>query len=405
MPTDHAILAPSAASRWLACTPSARLEEQMPQQDTAYTREGTLAHAVAEEMLKLYLKLDADTVYDSDEFLELMQEEQNRTPFRYIHEDCAQEGLDFLDMAETVYEGYVRIVMEKYLTAKAEDPEAVLLIEQKLKLSEYVPAGFGSSDSIIIWNDTCDVNDLKYGKGLRVDAEDNKQMMLYALGALCGPCELYNIRTVRMSILQPRLNHASTAEMQASGLLDWAKNVLRPAALQAFEGEGRLVTGPHCQFCRAAPRCRALLEKAQAETAKTSAPEMLDISELGDALQAADVLKNWAKKLEEHCLMLALEGTAIPGYKIVEGRSLRTIKDQPAAIGRLLDAGFSAEDVCRPQELKTITDLEKLLRKGAFNDLLGDLVIKPQGKPTLVPQSDKRPEFNTAGEDFKNINI
>ena len=403
MPTDHAILAPSAASRWIKCTPSARLEEQMPNQDTAYTREGTIAHSIGEILLHYYLDIKATAVL---EFEELKQLPWNEIPdLVEAMAECQNEGLNFFEMLETVHEGYVRIVMEKYLAAKAEDPEALLLIEQKFKLSEYVPESFGSSDAVIIWNNTCDVNDLKYGKGLKVEAEGNNQMMLYALGALCGPCELYNITQVQMTILQPRLNHVSSAAMSTAELLDWAKNTLRPAALLAFEGKGELVPGNHCQFCRAAPRCKALLAKAQIVTTADATPEMLEIDQLGEALKAADILKNWVKKLEDYCLKIALEGTEIPGYKIVEGRSLRCIKDQPEALRRLFNAGFNEDDVCKPKEIKTITDLEKLLRKQAFNDILGDLIIKPQGKPTLVPESDKRPVFRNANDDFKNIDL
>lgn len=403
MPTDHAILAPSAASRWLKCAPSARLEEQMPNQDTSYTREGTLAHAIGEILLHYYLDNGARSVLDVEEIKSLPWNEIS--DLVEVAQGCQDEGLDFIEMLETVHEGYVRIVYEKYLAAKAQDPEAILLIEQKLKLEEYVPESFGSTDAAIIWNNTCDVNDLKYGKGLKVNAEGNNQMMLYALGALCGPCELYDITEIQMTILQPRLNHVSSATMSAQELLEWAKNVLRPAALQAFKGEGSLVTGNHCQFCRAAPRCKALMAKAQLESGEANSPELLELDQLGDALKAAEVLKNWAKKLEDYCLKIALEGAEIPGYKIVEGRSLRCIKDTEEALKRLIAAGFDDADVCKPKELKTITDLEKLLRKQAFNSILGDLVIKPQGKPTLAPESDKRPVFKNVNDDFKDIEL
>lgn len=403
MPTDHAILAPSAASRWLNCTPSARLEAQMPSEDTSYSREGTLAHSAAEIMLRYYLDEKMDKVLDIEEIKQL--------PWNVIPEmvdvmdGCQKKGLDFWEMLENVHEGYVRIVYEDYLTAKQEDPDALLLVEQKLKLTEYVPEGFGSSDSVLIWKKTCKVNDLKYGKGIKVSATENKQMMNYGLGALLGPCELYDIETVIMTILQPRLHHVSSFEMSTADLVLWAKTELKPKAELAFKGEGAYVPGDHCHFCKAAPVCKALKAKAELTATQYEQPEVLTTEQLAQALAEVESVKAWAKRLEDYALKLALDGTRIPGYKLVEGRSRRTIKDQKAAIDKLAAAGFSEADVCKPKELKTITELEKLLRKAAFNDLLGEYVIKPQGKPALVPESDPRPEFKSADEDFKNVQL
>lgn len=386
------------------CTPSARLEAQMPNEDTAYTREGTIAHSISEWLLTFYRDSHATAV---PELEETKHEILRRMPqeLMSLAEDCEAEHLHFWEVAETVHEGYVRPVFEDYLAAKAQDPEAVLLIEERLKLSEYIPEGFGSSDSIIIWGHTVQVNDLKYGKGVKVDAEENAQMMCYALGALCGPCELYDIEDVRMTILQPRLNHISTYEMTARDLLLWAGDVLKPAAALAFKGEGAYTPGDHCHFCKAAPVCKALKAKAELAVTQYEQPETLTPEQLGEALRLTESVKSWAKSVEDYALKIALDGQKVPGFKIVEGRSLRTIKDQAGAIEALKAAGFEPADVCKPQELRTISELEKLLRKAAFNSILGAFVVKPQGKPTLAPEADPRPVFNKAEDDFKGFDV
>lgn len=375
----------------------------MPEESTSFSREGTLAHSMAEVMLRYYRDHLCDRVMDFEDFKALPWDRLGREIVE-ISSECHKDGLDFWEMYQTVHDGYVRLVFEEYLAAKEQDPDAVLLIEEELRLSEYIPEGFGTSDSIIIWGNTVEVNDLKYGKGVKVDADHNEQMMCYALGALCGPCELYDIDNVQMTILQPRLHHVSTCNLTAAELLVWAANELQPAAQKAFNGEGPYVPGNHCHFCKVAPICRALKAKAMV-TATADDPKLLDINELAETIKELDSIKRWVKRVEDYALDLALNGTVLPGFKVVEGRSLSVIKDQPAAIARLIKAGFDPSDICKPQELKTITDLKKLLRTAAFNDLLGEFVVKPQGKPTLAPESDPRPEFNSASNDFNDINV
>lgn len=395
----HALLAPSSAKRWMTCTPSARLEATMPNKDTAYTREGTIAHAMAEAMLLHLLSIDAEAVPDYADFM------LSGGEARIMHQinDCNEEKLDWKDMAETVYEHYVRLVYEAYLGAKLEDPDAVLLVESKLRLAEFIPEGFGSSDAVLIYGDTLEVFDLKYGKGVKVEAEENAQMMCYALGAYLGPGELYEINNVRMTIIQPRLRHESSWTMSATDLMTWAKDELAPAALKAWNGEGEQTPGEHCRFCKVAAKCKALANYTLGVTEDKTEPGLMSLEEIAKLLPHFATIKSWINSVEEFALEAALEGDTIPGYKIVEGRSIRKISNAAEAIQRLEGAGIPAENYLKPAELKTITDLEKTLTKKGFKTILGDLVIKPEGKPTLVEEADPREPFSKAKNDFKDI--
>jgi hypothetical protein len=370
----------------------------MPEKDTAYTREGTIAHAMAETMLRKLLELGANSLPESFTFFSNF--------FTDIDEQaqaCQLEGLDWKEMAETVYEHYVRLVYESYLGAKLLDPEAVLLIEAKLKLGEFIPEGFGSSDAVLIYGDTLEVFDLKYGKGVKVSADKNAQMMCYALGAYLGPGELYDIKWVQMTIIQPRLKHESSYRIHAIDLMFWADQVLKPAAKQAFEGKGEQVPGDHCRFCKVAAKCRALADYTLRVTQEKTEPGVMSLDEIAELLPHFATIKSWISSVEEFALEAALEGDTIPGYKVVEGRSVRKISNPAEAIARLDGAGIPAENYLKPAELKTITDLEKTLTKKGFKTILGDLVIKPEGKPTLVEESDPREPFSKAQNDFKDI--
>lgn len=368
----------------------------MPEKDTAYTREGTIAHAMAEAILRDLLDQNADKLYDIAEYL---------TSCSDVVENgivaCQDEGLDWREMAETVYENYCRLVYEAYLGARLQDPEAVLLVEARLKLSEFIPEGFGSSDAVLIYGDTLEVFDLKYGKGVKVEAEKNAQMMCYALGAYCGPGELYDIANVRMTIIQPRLRHESSWAMTAPDLLNWAYNTLRPAAGKAYKGEGDQVPGEHCRFCKVAAQCRALADYTLRITEKQTEPGLMTLEEISRLLPHFSTIKSWISSVEEYALEAALEGDTVPGYKIVEGRSVRKISNPTEAQERLDAAGIDPDSYLKPRELKTITDLEKTLTKKGFKTILGDLVIKPEGKPTLVEDADPREPFSKAKNDFK----
>ena len=395
----HALLAPSSAKRWMTCTPSARLEATMPEKDTAYTREGTIAHAMAEAILRDMLAQKLDHFPEPAEYLT----SRSGVILAEFCRTCDHEGFDWKEMAETVYDNYVRLVYEAYLGAKLEDPDAELLIEARLKLSEFIPEGFGSSDAVLIYGKTLEVFDLKYGKGVKVDAEKNAQMMCYALGAYCGPGELYDIADVRMTIIQPRLRHESSWSMTAPDLLNWAYNVLKPAAALAFRGEGEQVPGEHCRFCKVAAQCRRLADYTLGVTKQQTEPGLMSLDDIAQLLPHFSTIKSWISSVEEFALEAALEGDTIPGYKVVEGRSVRKISNAAEAIQRLEGAGIQAENYLKPAELKTITDLEKTLTKKGFKAILGDLVIKPEGKPTLVEEADPREPLNRAARDFKDI--
>ena len=418
MPTDHAILAPSASKRWMACAPSARLEASLPQKDTAYTREGTIAHGMAEVLLRMALEQGwtgwPDDFPDKFSFAyEAVTGDKGGTiaglgeDLRHRVDEAVAEGLDPWEMMNTVSDHYCKYIWEDYLDAKYRDPDAVLLVEQRLKLDEYIPEGFGSSDAVIIYGKTLCVYDLKYGKGVKVSAEKNPQMMCYGLGALLGPAELYDIEEVSLTIIQPRLQWWSNWEIGAERLMDWAKGTLKPRAEKAFRGEGDYVPGDHCRFCAVASRCKALaLHCSRLPVDKEAG--LMDNDELAEVLRAVAPVKSWIANLEAYALEQALSGKDVPGFKVVEGRSVRAISDPAAAMKALEGAGFDEASYLKPKELKTISDLERLLKKKGFQELLGPYVIKPQGKPALVPDDDPRPAIGSASgaaEDFKDIKI
>ena len=417
MPTTHAILAPSASKRWMTCAPSARLEAQVPSKDTAYTREGTIAHSMAEALLLTardsgWNAWDVDfpekfhLAYDSVQSSKKGKIAGHGEELRKAVDEALEEKLDPWEMLETVASYYCRFVFEDYLEALTEDPEAALLIEQKLKLTEYIPEGFGSSDAVLIWGGTLQVYDLKYGKGVKVSAKANPQMRCYALGAWCGPGEMYDLEQVKMTIIQPRLQWVSSDEMTVAELLRWAKEELRPAAVLAYQGGGEFVPGDHCRFCNVAARCKALAANASKLNASRGDTALMTNEEVAEALRNIAPLKSYLAGLEAYALEKALEGQTFPGFKVVEGRSLRQISNQEEAMKVLKGAGFDEESYCKPKELKTISDLEKLLKKKGFQELLGEYVIKPQGKPALVPDDDPRPALNSASsamEDFKDV--
>lgn len=404
----HALLSPSSAKRWMACPPSARLEASVPDKATSYSREGTIAHGMAEYILGCMLTWHYDSVPDvmtiirdlkgGGEPLGIMARGLRK------HIDAADyEGVDGLEMFETVYENYCRPVYESFLGAQLEDPDAELLIEARLRLSEFIPEGFGSSDAVIIYGDTMEVFDLKYGKGVRVEADRNPQMMCYALGAYCGPGETYDIKRVRMTIIQPRLRHESTYELSAADLMHWAEHTLKPAAARAYQGAGQQVAGDHCRFCKVAAQCRKLAEHTLQVSKQQTEPGLMSLPELAQIMPSFDTIKKWMAAVEEYALEQALEGNEVPGFKVVEGRSIRKISSATEAAQRLEKAGVDPTAYLKAPELKTISDLEKILTKKGFKAILGDLVIKPEGKPTLVEASDPREPYSRARTDFADI--
>jgi len=384
----HALLSPSSAARWLACTPSARMEEMFPDRAGDAAAEGTLAHALGELLLRQAKGEITTRKYNSE--LKKIAESDYYSP--------EMQGL---------MEGYRDFVLSQWEEAKKITPDAELLLETKLDLREWVEDGFGTGDAQIIADRTLRIIDLKYGKGVMVSATDNKQMMLYALGAIREASIFYDIDMVRMTIYQPRTDNVSDFTMNVIDLLDWAEKELKPRAAMAYAGEGDLVPGDHCLFCKAKVRCRAYAGK-QLEIAKYEfrAADLLTDAEISDVLDRSADLKNWLGKVEEYALAEAVDnGKKWPGYKLVEGRSVRMYRDQDEVVKKLVANGIP-EAIIYERKLLGITKMEQAITKKTFGALLSDLVVKPQGKPTLVPATDKRPEWNStesAINDFKDI--
>ena len=381
--TAHALLSPSAAHRWINCTAAPRLEADVEDKGSEFAAEGTLAHAYCAQKLKAFLGLPTED--EAKEIAELND--------RY-HTGKMDEYTDT----------YKTIVLEKYNAARAKTKDALLLIETRLDFSEYVPDAFGTADAIIIADGTMEVIDFKYGKGVKVSAEDNPQMKIYALGAYEKFSFEYKIDRVRMTIIQPRIENFSEWELSVSELMAWTDSVLTPKAQQAYKGDGPQVPGDWCQFCKVKSNCRALTQKCIEAAKNHPDPKLISPDELAaDILPMLATVKTWLAGVEDYALQQALSGVQLAGWKVVEGRSVRKITDQDGAALALNKAGYKTTEIYKPQELRTITDLEKLTGKKQFAAICGDFIEKPQGKPTLAPESDKRPAIDPLADDFKDV--
>ena len=375
-PEQHALLSASASHRWLHCPPSARLCENYEDQSSVFAAEGSDAHALCEYRLLTALGIEAENPIE------------NLTWYNAEMEDCAA--------------GYVSFVMEQVEAAKRECKDPTVLVEQRLDFSDYVPGGFGTGDCLIVSDGTLHIIDYKHGRGVLVEADHNPQMMLYALGALALFDYLYYIDTVSMTIYQPRKGNVSTYTIPKQELLDWAEYELKPAAQKAWNGEGEYACGDWCQFCKAKQDCR---ERARANLEMLRYdfrdPPLLSDDEIEDVLAKADELISWATDVKDYAFKAALDGKHWRAFKLVEGRSIRRYTDEAAVAVVAENAGYT--DIYK-KTLIPITEMEKAMGKKTFTELLGSFVIKPQGKPTLVPRSDKRPEMNTTDvkEDFDN---
>ena len=381
----HALLSASGSTRWIACPPSARLEDKIPDTTSIFAEEGTFAHSLGELFLQLELGIIQKRSFNSK--LKKLKES----------EFYSTEMEDYIA-------GYVALGLEKINEARAKTKDAVALLEQRLDFSPWVPDGFGTGDLVIIADGMLEVVDLKYGKGVPVSAENNTQMRLYALGALNCFDMLYDIDTVRMTICQPRLDSVSTDEMSVEDLLAWGEEI-KPIAQMAMEGEGDFAAGEHCRFCKIKATCRARAEE-NLELAKYDfqKPPELTIAEIGEVLAQAEELRKWATDIQDHALEQARDhGVKFPGWKLVEGRSNRKYTDEALVAYALKAAGYKEDDIYT-KNILGITAMEKTLGQKKFSSLLKDLVIKPEGKPTLALESDKRPEISSAAsaaEDFK----
>ena len=367
----HALLSASSSHRWINCPPSARLCESYEDKSSDYAAEGTDAHSLCEYKLKSTLGMESQ---DPTENLTYYNEEM---------EDCANS--------------YAAYVMELVETAKGKSSDPVVLIEQHLDYSRFVESGFGTGDCVIVADGTLHIVDYKHGKGVQVEADNNPQMMLYALGALEIFDGIYDIDTVSMTIYQPRRANVSTFTMTKDDLYQWVEKTLKPAAELAYAGDGDFKCGDWCQFCKVKQDCRKRAEYNM-ELAKYDfqLPPLLADEDIEIILGRIDGLVSWANDIKEYALQAAVGGKEWHGWKLVEGRSNRKYTDENVVAATVTAAGFA------PYERKVlgVTAMTSLLGKKRFEEVLSGYIEKPQGKPTLVPESDKRPAMNTAKNDF-----
>ena len=381
-PTGHALLSPSSSHRWLVCTPSAMLESKEPGIYSPYAEEGTEAHALAELKLSYMLgHIDDDEYETRFEDFRLNSKFYNAEFNEYINAYCKEVMM----IVKEDYKGLnIKVYLEEYVT-----------------FEDIVPNGGGTSDVVIVGDNFIHIVDLKFGKGVPVSAIGNPQLRLYALGAIKKHVRECACSEAKMTIIQPRLDDISTDFVDIKSLNDWAMNYVKPRAELAIAGKGELVPGDHCKFCKLRGKCKALADKqlavAQAEFEDVVVennmlePENMSPEVLSRILDIAPKFIDWFKDVENYASRLAIvDGVKIPNYKIVEGRSTRIISDAKAIAETLRTSGFKEEDYLKPVELLGITSLEKNIGKKLFNDLCGQYIVKPAGKPTLVPVSDKR---------------
>lgn len=371
----HALLSASSSHRWLNCPPSARLSENYADKGSDFAAEGTDAHALCEFRLRELLGLEAENPIE------------NLTWYNEEMESCASD--------------YVSYITELAAEAKKVCTDPLVLIEQRLDYSRYVESGFGTGDCIIIADGTLHIVDFKYGQGILVEAKHNPQMMLYALGALELFDGIYDIDIVSMTVYQPRRSNISTYTIPKQELLNWANEVLVPTAELAFNGDGEFHCGEWCQFCKAKADCR---ERAEANLKMArhefKLPPLLTDDEVEEILGKVDELVSWANDIKTYALQAAISGKEWFGYKLVEGRSNRKYTDETAVASAVESVGFDPYE----KKLLGITEMQKMLGKAKFEELLGAFIYKPQGKPTLVAASDNRTIINTAKNDFKEDN-
>ena len=391
-PEKHALLSASSAHRWLVCTAAPRYEELFPESTSEYAEEGRLAHAICE--LKTLKKFTTAITPKT---------------FTTRHNKLKKDPMYNPEMEKTS-DLYIQHLTER---AMQYNSMPYVAAEVQVEFSEYVPEGFGTCDNIMIGGDTICITDYKHGKGVPVSAENNPQMKLYALGALKKYRPIYGdtIKKVIMTIDQPRLSETpSVSEITSDELYAWGESI-KPVAQKAFSGFGEFVPGEHCRFCRGKAQCKARADINSAlEEFKDCVPQakaepgqnILTDAQIGDLLIRGAELVSWYKDLEEYALSTLLNGGEIPGWKCVAGRSLRTFTDQDAALKAVIAAGYD-ESLVYERKAKTLTELEKLMGKTEFAEKIGQFVIKPIGKPTLAPMSDRREPYNPAASDFAGL--
>lgn len=380
---SHAVLSASSSHKWLKCTPSARLEEKFPNKTSDFMTEGTLAHEIAEFKVRAY-------------FLEPITK---TTYTRRLNKLKKAEHFDNEMIAHT--DTYLEYIKGEAMKTSS---RPFIAVEQRIDFSKYVPEGFGTADCILISGDTLQVIDFKYGKGVKVDAEENPQMKLYALGVLEQYGMLYNIKAVKMTIIQPRIDNISSYEIPIESLIAWGENVVKPQAQKAFMGLGEYRQGEHCRFCRAKGACEFRAKenmKVVEEIRNTTG--VVSNSELGEMITKTDGIEQWIKDIRAYALELLLKGEEVEGWKAVEGKSNRKLVDIDKAFEILEANGYDSAILYEKKPL-TLTQLEKTIGKAKIAEAIGDYIEKPKGAPTLAKESDKRGPYKTSAvEEFKNL--
>lgn len=377
----HALLSASGAEKWMNCPPSARLEENYPDTTSEYAREGTLAHEIAEFKAKNY-------------FIETLPKRTFTSKLNKLkkHELYQTEMDNYTD-------DYLEYLKEKSMKF---DSRPYIALEKQVDFSAFVPEGYGTCDCVIIHNKQMHIIDLKYGKGVPKSAENNPQLMLYALGAYQAYSMLYPIESIILSIFQPRIDNISEWEISTETLLEWAEKEVKPKAELAIMGLGQCNPGEHCKFCKAQAQCRAKAESIVNVFTVKENPQLLTDEEIGTMLSKAKELVAWSNAVEDYALNAILSGKEIKGWKAVEGRSTRVFRDVEKAFETIIKSG-TPEEMLYERKPLTLSAIEKLLGKKEFNDTVGSFVDKPQGKPALATIDDKRPAYNKA-DVFNNLN-
>lgn len=373
MPTQHALLSASSAHRWLHCTGSPLLEKKFPDTTSVYAQEGTLAHELCELKLKKYTTVMPKGTY-------------TRAHNKIMKSELWQNEM------ESTSETYLEYVKEIMLSCEI---APAVLIEKRVDFSRYVPEGFGTADCLILAGDTLHVIDYKHGKGVVVNAGHNPQMMLYALGAMSELSLLYRFEFVHMTIVQPRVNNISEFTMTADELRDWGESVVKPKAEAAISGNGTFKAGDWCRFCRAKQQCKTRYESNDSLYPELSAqhdPRLITLDELGEYLRRGRDMAAWLEDMKEYALSESLAGADVPGWKAVEGRGSRAFTDTDEAVDTLIKNGID-ESILYERRVLTLAQMEKAVGKKAFGEIVGNLVVKNPGKPTLVEESDKRPKI------------
>ncbi len=385
--TDHAKLSASGAHKWLRCPLSVWLEEEIPEKPSAFAAEGTKAHALAEIRIKQMLKPPAEV------------RKQLRKELKAL-EPIDEEMKGFVD-------GFVDYVKERYATARRKFKNAILLSETRLDYSRWVPDGFGTGDVVIVTDGYIEIIDLKYGKGVRVNAVNNPQLKLYALGALEEFDYLFDTPKIHTVIYQPRLDHIADCTYATEDLLRWANDTVAPSAKAVMDHQGGCVPGEHCDkgFCRARPICKAYsADKLRLADYGFTRPEMLTLTELSDVLSKAEVIAGWVTMVKAYALDQLLDGNDVPGYKAVAGKSRRVYMNEDDILAALHEHGIFPHDVT-VTKLIGITEMQKKLGKDNMEEWIGKFIAKPEGAPCLAPEDDPRPAVHrhTAHDDFKDL--